>query len=52
MLASPHFLIPGFCWSSTVLFYDEIRKIFLRSGLRKEEGRIKYIGWVARNQYY
>lgn len=49
MLASPHFAIPSFPFFTVIFFYDECRKMILRSGI-SEEGR--YTGWVIRNTYY
>ena len=54
MLAFPHFMVPSLIWFSVILFYDEVRKIFIRRGLRKDKksGVIYYDGWLARNTIY
>jgi len=52
-IAFPHFAVPSFSFFCVIMAYDELRKIFLRSGMVKSRrGRTKYIGWVARNTYY
>jgi len=52
-VASPHFAIPSFSFFVVIVFYDELRKIYLRNGMeRTPEGKIKYNGWVVRNTYY
>jgi hypothetical protein len=35
-----------------MLFYDETRKVFVRNGIKKINGKVKYIGWIARNTFY
>lgn len=51
MLAFPHFMVPGITWFCIILFYDEIRKIHVRRGIRKDPktGTTFYDGWLARN---
>ncbi len=52
-IASPHFLIPGFMYFCIILFYDETRKIYVRAGIdRSVKGKVKYVGWLARNTYW
>ena len=55
-VAIPHFMIPAFTFGILILLYDEIRKLFVRRGIKRTstpEGTIiKYDGWVARNTYY
>jgi len=49
-IASPHFCVPGFIFFTLIFFYDETRKIYLRSGIdRSVKGKVKYTGWIARN---
>ncbi|CAI2369776.1 unnamed protein product [Moneuplotes crassus] len=50
MIAPPHFSIPSFPFCIIIFFYDEGRKMLLRSGIEKETGKL--IGWVAQNTYY
>ena len=54
MIAFPHFAIPSMSFFMIIIFYDETRKVFLRSGMvvSKSTGRIKFEGWVVRNTYY
>merc|ERR1719469_1001016 len=54
MIAFPHFAIPSMSFFMITIFYDETRKVFLRSGMvvSKSTGRIKFEGWVVRNTYY
>ena len=55
-VAIPHFMIPVFTYGIMILLYDEIRKLFVRRGIKRTftpEGTIiKYDGWIARNTYY
>jgi len=52
-IASPHFGIPSFTFFVVIMFYDELRKIFLRKGMSKgENGEVIFKGWTVRNTYY
>ena len=52
-VACPHFAVPCFSFYAILFFYDEVRKIYLRKGIDKSEaGKIKYVGWIARNTYW
>jgi len=52
-IAFPHFAVPSFSFFCVIMAYDELRKIFLRNGIKKSHrGRAKYAGWVVRNTYY
>jgi sodium/potassium-transporting ATPase subunit alpha len=48
----PHFAVPSFSFFIVIFFYDELRKIWLRGGMVRENGRVKLKGWVAQNTYY
>ena len=48
----PHFAVPSFSFYVSIFFYDEFRKILLRSGMVREEGRLKLKGWIVQNTYY
>jgi len=48
----PHFAVPSFSFYVAIFFYDEWRKILLRSGFVREEGRLKLKGWIVQNTYY
>lgn len=49
-VAAPHFAIPAFSFCVVLFLYDELKKIILRKGLKKNEyGRTIYDGWVAIN---
>jgi sodium/potassium-transporting ATPase subunit alpha len=52
MLASPHFAIIAFPFYVAIFFYDECRKMFLRAGIFKTDGKNLFEGWVGRNTYY
>lgn len=50
MLAFPHFMVPSLAWFTIIFFYDEVRKIHVRAGIRrKKTGVTFYDGWLARN---
>ena len=52
-IACAHFAVPAFNWIVTIVCYDELRKIFLRAGMKKHpNGMLKQDGWVLRNTYY
>jgi hypothetical protein len=48
----PHFLIPSFSWFVVIFFYDELRKLYIRLGMVKENGKMRQKGWVCQNTYY
>ena len=48
-VASPHFAVPCFTYFAIEFLYDEVRKIYVRRGIKKVGNQIKYEGWVARN---
>jgi sodium/potassium-transporting ATPase subunit alpha len=54
MIAFPHFMIPALSWFCIMFFYDEMRKLYIRRGMRKDRKANKtvYDGWIARNTYY
>lgn len=54
MLAFPHFMAPSLAWFTIIVFYDEVRKIHSRRGMRKSKstGVMMYDGWLARNTIY
>ena len=48
-----YFAIPAFQNFVKILFYDEFRKILVRKGTTlTAAGRVKYVGWIARNTYW
>ena len=51
-IAFPHFAVPSFSFYVAIFFYDEMRKIWLRNGMVREDGRLKLKGWIVRNTYY
>lgn len=51
-IAFAHFLAPSFSFYAVIFFYDEIRKIWLRQGMVREDGKLKLKGWVVQNTYY
>jgi len=52
-IAFPHFAVPSFSFFAVIMSYDELRKIYLRNGMKpSKNGRTKYEGWVVRNTYY
>mmetsp|Transcript_13635 Transcript_13635/g.23219 ORF Transcript_13635/g.23219 Transcript_13635/m.23219 type:complete len:430 (-) Transcript_13635:39-1328(-) len=51
-IAPAHFAVPTFTFYVAIFFYDELRKIWLRNGMVREEGRLKLKGWIVQNTYY
>lgn len=52
-VACAHFAVPCFSFFGILFFYDEVRKIYLRKGIDKsEKGKVKYVGWIARNTHW
>jgi len=52
-VAFPHLGVPIWPWVITLFLYDELRKVFVRMGMKKDAyGQVKFEGWVARNTYY
>jgi hypothetical protein len=48
-VACPHFAIPCFTYFTIEILYDEVRKIYVRKGIKRVGDKIKYEGWLARN---
>ena len=48
----PHFCVPSFSFFAVIFFYDEWRKIFLRNGMERIDGKLKLKGWIVQNTYY
>jgi hypothetical protein len=46
------FIVPAMVYFGVIFFYDEVRKIYVRFGIVRINGKIKYKGWLARNTYY
>jgi len=51
-IAFPHFGVPSFSFYCAIFFYDEWRKIWLRHGMAREEGKLRLKGWIVQNTYY
>ena len=52
-VACAHFGIPAMIFFTTIFFFDEARKVLLRSGIDKSvKGKVKYTGWIARNTHW
>jgi uncharacterized membrane protein len=52
-VASPHFMVPTFAYYFFYVLWDEVRKVYVRSGTHKtESGEIKYTNWIARNTFW
>jgi sodium/potassium-transporting ATPase subunit alpha len=47
MIAFPHFLVPSFSFFVSIFLYDEMRKIWLRQGMKREDGRLRLRGWIV-----
>jgi sodium/potassium-transporting ATPase subunit alpha len=47
MIAFPHFLVPSFSFFVAIFLYDELRKIWLRQGMVREDGRLRLRGWIV-----
>lgn len=43
----PHFAVPSFSFYCAIFFYDEMRKIWLRSGMQRIDGVLKLRGWIV-----
>ena len=50
MVALPHFGVNSMVYFGIMIFYDEVRKVYVREGMKK--GRGMKSGWMARNTYY
>jgi len=48
----PHFAVPSFSFYVAIFFYDEMRKITLRKGMTRKDGKLVLSGWVVQNTYY
>jgi hypothetical protein len=35
-VASPHYIVPGLHYFAAMMFYDELRKIYVRHGIKKD----------------
>lgn len=46
-IAFAHFAVPSFSFYVAIFFYDELRKIWLRQGMERVDGRLKLNGWVV-----
>jgi len=51
-IPSLHFCIPAMAYFCIILYYDEVRKYFVRQGMTPKDGKIKFDGWIARNTFY
>ncbi|MFS8159382.1 MAG: hypothetical protein ACMG6E_04055 [Candidatus Roizmanbacteria bacterium] len=51
-VAPMHFVVPSMAYFVIIMFYDETRKTFLRRGIKRENGKVKFTGWIARNTFY
>jgi len=51
-IAFAHFLVPSFTFFCAIMFYDELRKVYLRAGMVREDGRLRLKGWIVQNTYY
>ena len=51
-LASPHFAVPSSVFFTIIFFYDELRKLYVRNGIRRTEKKAIYDSWLARNTKY
>jgi sodium/potassium-transporting ATPase subunit alpha len=43
----PHFIIPSFSFYAVIFFYDELRKIYLRNGMVRIDGKLRFKGWIV-----
>lgn len=46
-LAFPHFMVPSFNFYAVLFFYDELRKLWLRSGIVRINGKLRFKGWIV-----
>lgn len=47
-----HFCIPAMTYFAVLFFYDEVRKVFVRRGVERINGRQVQKGWIRRNTMY
>ena len=43
----PHFAVPSLTFYISIFFYDELRKLYIRKGMVKENGRFRQRGWIV-----
>jgi len=48
----PHFCVPSFSFYACIFMYDELRKIWLRNGMKRIDGKLRFKGWIVQNTYY
>lgn len=48
----PHFCVPSFSFYACIFMYDELRKIWLRNGMTRIDGKLRFKGWIVQNTYY
>jgi len=46
-IAFAHFGLPSFSFYVAIFFYDELRKIWLRGGMERVDGKLKLTGWIV-----
>ena len=46
-IAFPHFMVPALSFHVALILYDEFRKIIIRKGMKKVNGKQKMAGWFA-----
>jgi len=51
-IPAAHFMVPSFSFFCVIFFYDEWRKILLRNGMERTDGKLRLKGWIVRNTYY
>jgi len=47
LIPFPHFMVPSFSFFAVIFFYDELRKVFLRNGMTRENGKLRLKGWIV-----
>jgi len=41
--------VPSFVFFAIIFFYDELRKVYLRTGIKRTEKKIIDDSWISRN---
>ena len=47
-----HFAVPSMSFYIAIFFYDEMRKLMIRRGMVREDGKLRLKGWIVQNTYY
>lgn len=53
-IPSPLFAVPAMSFAAIIIFYDEVKKLYIRKGIQMDPvtQKIEMKGWIARNTLY